>query len=106
MSEPVADSLSDAPKTVARYAAYLWAKADLTPEIRMDKDKTVLTASCAGGALMLTFTRQQKMWVLRGIEARRGEETARFSQGQVTAAIAWVVGASRAESESHEQPDE
>lgn len=81
------------PEAVRRYAAYLYAKADLTAEITVDRDQADVRVSIGDTALVLVFRCCGKdEWSLRSAEVQRGAQTATFARGQVAKATAMFLG--------------
>jgi hypothetical protein len=81
------------PALVRNYAAYLRAKAQVTPETTVSGDRAEVRASVGDSVLVLVFRcSSQDDWSLRRAEVQRGEQTATFACGQVVQASAALLG--------------
>ena len=86
------DKSAPVPTVVRHYAAYLQAKAHITPETSINGGKADVRISTGEKALLLVFDFRKKKWSLRSVEVRRGEQTASFTRGELAKAIAALLG--------------
>jgi hypothetical protein len=86
------DSPALVPTAVRHYAAYLRAKATITPDICVRGRAAEVCISTGEKTLVLRFGCRKTKWSLHSIEIRGGEQTAHFTRGELTKAIAALLG--------------
>jgi len=94
--QATADGGAPVPAVVSQYAAYLQAKAQVTPEITVNGDRADVRISIGDSAIVLAFRCPGKEWALHSAEVQRGTQTATFTRGQLARATAAFL--------SHEPP--
>ena len=87
-----ADGGAPVPAVVSQYAAYLQAKAQVTPEITVNGNQADVRISTGDSAIVLEFRCPGKEWTLHSAEVQRGAQTATFSRGQLANATAAFLG--------------
>jgi hypothetical protein len=86
------DNGAPVPAMVRHYAAYLRAKAHITPETSIDGARAEVRISTGEKMLVLVFGRRKAKWSLRTIDVRHGEQTTSFTCGELAKAIAALLG--------------
>jgi hypothetical protein len=87
--QATADGSPQVPAVVSQYAAYLRAKAQVTPEITVNGDRADVRISIGDSAIVLAFRCPgNKEWALHSAEVQRGTQTATFTRGQLAHATA------------------
>jgi len=78
---------------VRHYAAYLHAKAHITPETSVNgTTEAEIRISAGEKMLVLAFGCRKRKWFLRTIEIRHGQQTTSFTRGELAKAIAALLG--------------
>jgi len=88
----VPDDSAPVPAMVRHYAAYLRAWLHVTPETSVHGNRAELRLNFGKKAFVAVFGCRRKTWSLRHIEIRRGEQTATFTSGELTKAMAALLG--------------
>jgi len=86
------DSPARVPSMVCHYAAYLRARAHVTPEIRVDGNRAEVCLGVGAKVLVAIFGCRKQNWSLRTVEVRRGEQTTIFTRGELAKAVAALLG--------------
>lgn len=90
---PTAENGAPVPAMVRHYAAYLQAKAHITPETSVNgATKAEIRISSDEKTLVLVFGCRKKKWFLRAIEVRHGQQITSFTRGELARAIATLLG--------------
>jgi hypothetical protein len=77
---------------VCHYAAYLRVWLHVTPETSVDGNRAELRLNFGKKVFVAVFGCRKKTWSLRHVEIRRGEQTARFTRGELAKAMAALLG--------------
>jgi hypothetical protein len=86
------DSPASVPATVCHYAAYLQARAHVTPETSVGGSHAELRLSAGGKMLVAVFGCRKKKWSLRSAEVRGGgEQAAAYTRGELAKAMAALL---------------
>jgi hypothetical protein len=80
------------PSMLSHYAAYMRARARATPDIRMNGNQAEIRLDLGDTRLVAIFGCRKGKWFLRSIQIRRGRKTATFNRGELTRAIATLLG--------------
>ena len=86
------DSPARVPSMVCHYAAYLRARAHVTPEVSVDGNRAEVRLCIGDKVLVVIFGYRKKNWWLRSVEVRRGEQTTTFTRGELAKAVAALLG--------------
>jgi hypothetical protein len=86
------DSPARVPSMVCHYAAYLRARAHVTPEISVDGNRAELRLGVGDKGLVAIFGYRKKTWSLRSVEVRSGEQATTFTRGELAEAMAALLG--------------
>jgi hypothetical protein len=86
------DSPARVPSMVCRYAAYLRARAHVTPGISVDGNRADVRLGVGDKVLVAIFGCRKKNWSLRSVEVRRGEQATTFTGGELAKAVAALLG--------------
>ncbi|HUY44382.1 MAG TPA: hypothetical protein VMV92_01450 [Streptosporangiaceae bacterium] len=86
------DSPARVPSMVCHYAAYLRARAHVTPEIRVDGNRAEPRLGVGAKVLVAIFGYRKQNWSLRSVEVRRGEQATTFTRGELAKAMAALLG--------------
>jgi hypothetical protein len=86
------DSPARVPSMVCHYAAYLRARAHVTPEISVDGNRAEVRLGVGDKVLVAIFGCRKKNWSLRSVEVRRGERATTFTRGELAKAVAALLG--------------
>ena len=86
------DSPARVPAMVSHCAAYLQARAHVTPEISVDGNRAEIHLGAGEGVLVAVFGCRKRNWSLCSIEVRRGEQIATFTRGELAEAVAALLG--------------
>lgn len=79
------------PAMVQHYAAYLRAKAHVTPETSVNSDQADVRICVGDSSLVLLFGCRKNKWSLRSAKVRRGEQTTAFRRGELAKATALLL---------------
>lgn len=77
------DNPARVPSMVCHYAAYLRARAHVTPEVSVDGNRAEVHLGVGTKMLVAIFGYRKKTWSLRSVEVRRGEQTTTFTWGEL-----------------------
>ncbi|MFI5067770.1 MAG: hypothetical protein ACHP9Z_27825 [Streptosporangiales bacterium] len=92
------------PQVAGSYAGYLRAKAHIQPETRVGGGQAVVNVSNGASTLTLLFRcHAEQEWSLRSAEVRRGDQAKAFHRGEITQAVAALLG--REPARSSRSPD-
>jgi hypothetical protein len=86
------DSPARVPSMVCHYAAYLRARAHVTPGVSVDGNRAEVRLGVGDKVLVAVFACRKKNWSLRGVEVRRGEQATIFTRGELAKAVAALLG--------------
>lgn len=86
------DTSPPLPAIVRHYAAYLRAKAHITPEASVSGGKADVAISIGEKTLVLIFVLRKKKWSLRKVEVRHGHQTDSFTRDELAKAVAALLG--------------
>ncbi|MGH3275740.1 MAG: hypothetical protein ACRDNZ_15620 [Streptosporangiaceae bacterium] len=86
------DDSPPTPAIVRHYAAILAAWSHATPEISVQGSRAELRLSLGSKMFVAIFACRKNNWSARGIEIRNGERTAAFARGELTRALAVLLG--------------
>jgi hypothetical protein len=86
------DSPARVTSMVCHYAAYLRARAHVTPEVSVDGNRAEVRLGVGAKVLVAIFGYRKKNWSLRSVEVRRGEQATTFTRGELAKAVAALLG--------------
>ena len=86
------DSPARVPSMVCHYAAYLRARAHVTPGVSVDGNRAEVCLGVGDKVLVAVFGCRKKNWSLRSVEVRRGEQATTFTRGELAKAVAALLG--------------
>jgi len=86
------DSPARIPSMICHYAAYLRARAHVTPKVSVDGNRADVCLGVGAKVLVAVFGCRKKNWSLRSVEVRRGEQTTTFTRGELAKALAALLG--------------
>ncbi len=86
------DSPARVPSMVCHYAAYLRARAHVTPEISVDQNRAEVRLGVGDKVLVTLFASRKRTWSLRSVEVRGGEQATTFTRGELAKAMAALLG--------------
>jgi hypothetical protein len=86
------DSPARVPAMVCHYAAYLRARAHVTPEVSVHGNRAEVCLGVGEKVLVAVFGCRKKNWSLRKVEVRRGEQATTFTRGELAKAVAALLG--------------
>lgn len=91
--QATAGDSSPVPAVVSQYAAYLQAKAQVTPETTVNGNQADVRISIGGSTLVLEFRcTGNKEWTMHSAEVQRGAQSVTFPRGQLAKATAAFLG--------------
>jgi len=89
---PESPSPAHVPAVIGNYAAYLRARAHVTPEISVDGNRAELRLDAGEKVLVAVFGYRKRNWSLRSVEVWSGEQTAAFTRGELVKAMTALLG--------------
>jgi len=94
MSQQPAEPAAPAPEpqVVASYTAYLRTRTHADPEINIRGDQAEVAVTAGDKTLVLAFRQRSREWALHNARLRRGAHAVTFSRGQLTEAVAALLG--------------
>jgi hypothetical protein len=90
--DTVPDNATPLPAMLSHYAAYMRARARVTPQVRMNGHQADVRLNFGTATLVAVFGCRKKTWSLRSIQVHRGERTATFNRGELAKALATLLG--------------
>ena len=86
------DSPARVPSMICHYAAYLRARAHVTPEVSVDGNRAEVRLGVGAKVIVAIFGYRKQNWSLRSVEVRRGEQATTFTRGELAKAVTALLG--------------